>query len=181
MTKKIIPVAVLVGIAIGATGTYYSNYAFSFFGIQEISIPSMEKKHTDDLTQEILSAVLFTNELQYTLVEVKKTDFGINGEKPLEGGIFLIVKVEIENFGKQEVTVYGKNWILTDENGRTYSPKTFNASPEINDNIFSIRIPPGFKVTKNVGFEIPSGIESERKMYVPDKPNESNPILLSVI
>jgi len=102
-------------------------------------------------------------------------------EKPLEGGIFLITKIEIENFGKQEVIVYGKNWLLKDENERVYSPKTFNAIPENNENIFSIRIPPGFKIIKNIGFEIPSKVESTRELYVADKPLESNPILLGIV
>jgi len=49
---------------------------------------------------------ILTNELQYSLIEVKKTDFGINGEKPLEGGVFLITKIEIENLGKKCISFF---------------------------------------------------------------------------
>ena len=34
---------------------------------------------------------------------MKKSDFGIMGEKPLEGGVYLIGKIKIENLGKQEL------------------------------------------------------------------------------
>ena len=149
--------------------------------MDEFSIPSINEEKEKNLVVPTLPKTLRTNELQYTLVEIKTTDFGINGEKPLEGGVFLITKVEIENFGKHEVIVYGKNWLLKDENERVYSPKTFNATPEKNENIFNIRIPPGFKITKSIGFEIPSNVESVRELYVADKPLESNPILLGIV
>jgi len=173
--------AVIVGIILGSVGTYYSNYVFSILGMDELSVPSMSEEKTKDGKTQTLPKTLLTNELQYTLVEVKKTDFGINGEKPLEGGIFLITKVEIENFGKQEVIVYGENWFLKDQEDRIYTPKTFNATPEKNNNIFSIRIPPGFKIIQDIGFEIPLRLESERELYVADKAFESEPIFLGVV
>lgn len=181
MAKKHIAIAVIVGIIIGSIGTYYSNYIFSIVGMEELSFPYTMEEKNGDVKLQTIPKTIFTNELQYTLVEVQKTDFGINGEKPLEGGIFLITKVTIENFGKQEVIVYGKNWLLKDENERVYSPKTFNAKPENNENIFSIRIPPGFKIIKSIGFEIPSNVESTRELFVPDKPRESSPILLGIV
>lgn len=150
-------------------------------GFDEISLPSINEDKITNVKMQTIPKTILTNELQYTLVEVKKTDFGINGEKPLEGGIFLITKVEIENFGTHEVIVYGKNWLLKDENGRVYSPKTFNAVPEQNENIFSIRIPPGFKIIKSIGFEVPINVESLRELYVADKPLDSNPILLGIV
>jgi len=173
--------AVIVGIILGSVGTYYSNYVFSILGMDELSVPSMSEEKTKDGKIQTLPKTLLTNELQYTLVEIKKTDFGINGEKPLEGGIFLITKVEIENFGKQEVIVYGENWFLKDQEDRIYTPKTFNATPEKNNNIFSIRIPPGFKIIQDIGFEIPLRLESERELYVADKAFESEPIFLGVV
>ena len=49
------------------------------------------------------------------------------------------------------------------------------------EHIFSIRIPPGFKITKNIGFEIPSSLELDRELYVADKPFESQPVLLGIV
>ena len=172
---------VIIGVMLGSIGTYYSNYAFSFFGVEELSLPSLNDEKSKKNEMQELPKTLLTNELQYTLVEVKRTDFGVSGEKPLEGGVFLITKIEIENFGTTEAIVYGKNWQLKDEKGRTYTPRTFDASKENNDNIFSIRIPPGFKIIKNIGFEIPSSLDLSRELYVADKPFESQPILLGVV
>ncbi|MDH3618152.1 MAG: DUF4352 domain-containing protein [Nitrosopumilus sp.] len=181
MAKKYIVVAVIVGITLGSLGTYFSNYALNLFGIDEISIPSLDEQKQIGVQMQSIPKSIFTNELQYNLVEVKKTDFGINGEKPLEGGVFLITKIEIENFGKQEVIVYGENWFLKDQDDRVYTPKTFNATPEKNENIFSIRIPPGFKITQNIGFEIPSKLESQKELYVADRAFESEPIFLGIV
>lgn len=165
----------------GSLGIYFSNYALNYFGIEELSIPSMVKEEPRSIQTQSFPKSILTNDLQYKLLEVKKTDFGINGEKPLEGGIFLITKVEIENFGKQEVIVYGENWFLKDKDDRIYTPKTFNATPEKNKNIFSIRIPPGFKIVQDIGFEIPSRLESERELYVANKSFESEPIFLGFV
>jgi len=181
LAKKYIVVAIIIGITLGSLGTYFSNYALNLFGIEELSIPSMNEEKQMGAQMQSTPKSILTNELQYSLVEVKKTDFGINGEKPLEGGIFLITKIEIENFGKQEVIVYGENWFLKDQDDRVYTPKTFNATPEKNENIFSIRIPPGFKITQNIGFEIPSKLESQKELYVADRAFESEPIFLGIV
>jgi hypothetical protein len=180
LAKKYIVVAIVIGITLGSLGTFFSNYALNLFGIDEISIPSMNEEKQMG-TQMYAPKTILTNELQYSLVEVKTTDFGINGERPLEGGVFLITKVEIENFGKQEVIVYGENWFLKDPDDRIYTPKTFNATPEKNENIFSIRIPPGFKITQNIGFEIPSKLDSQKELYVADRAFESEPIFLGIV
>ena len=180
MAKKYIVVAIIIGITLGSVGTYFSNYALNLFGIDEISIPSMDEEKQIGAQMHTPKSIL-TNELQYSLVEVKKTDFGINGEKPLEGGVFLITKIKIENFGKQEVIVYGENWFLKDQDDRVYTPKTFSATPEKNENIFSIRIPPGFKITQNIGFEIPYKLESQKELYVADRAFESEPIFLGIV
>lgn len=172
---------IIIGIIVGSIGTYYSNYAFNFLGIDELSLPSLEEEKPKRMEMQSLPKTLLTNELQYTLLEIKRTDFGVNGEKPLEGGVFLITKIEIENYGTAEAIVYGKNWLLKDEKGRIYTPKTFDASKEDNEHIFSIRIPPGFKITKNIGFEIPSSLELDRELYVADKPFESQPVLLGIV
>jgi len=181
LAKKYIFVAIIIGIAIGSVGTYFSNYAFNFFGIEELSIPSMGEGRPKDTSTQVFPQGLLTNELKYKLLEVKKIDFGINGEKPLEGGVFLITKIEIENLAKYEVTVYGENWFLKDQDDRVYTPKTFNATPEKNENIFSIRIPPGFKIVKGIGFEIPSNLESTRELYVADRAFESEPVFLGIV
>jgi hypothetical protein len=181
LAKKFVIAGIIIGIIVGSIGTYYSNYAFSFFGIDELSIPSFEEEKSQLIEIPQIPKTLLTNDLQYTLVEIKRTDFGVNGEKPLEGGVFLITKIEIENYGTTEAIVYGKNWLLKDEKGRMYTPKTFDASKENNENIFSIRIPPGFKIVKNIGFEIPSNLELARELYVADKPFDSQPILLGIV
>lgn len=180
MAKKTIVIGIIIGIILGSFGTYYSNYFLSFVGIQEISFPSDQATYDHELTTSI-PITLETNELRYTLVEVKESDFGINGEKPLEGGIYLISKIKIENLGKKELIVFGKNWLLKDKDERTYNVKTFDANPETSEKIFSIRIPPGFTVTKNIGFEIPYELKSSREFYVPNGGFESQPILLGKV
>ncbi|MDX1440973.1 MAG: DUF4352 domain-containing protein [Nitrosopumilaceae archaeon] len=181
MAKKFIVAAVLFGIVIGSLGTYYSNYLLDSIGLENLDFPSNQKEESSPEPIDPLPKTLLTNEIQYTLLEVKQTDFGIRGEKPLEGGIFLITKLQIENFGKQEIVVYGKNWSLRDENNRIYTPKTFDVTNEDNENIFSIRIPPGFKIETNIGFEIPVNLDSNRELYVSDKGGVSQPIFLATI
>ena len=181
MAKKYILISIIIGVILGSFGTYYSNYALNLLGIDELSIPSIDKKNDAGVRLPDVPKSILTNELRYNLIEVKKTDFGINGEKPLEGGVFLVVKIEIENLGKKEVTVFGKNWFLKDIVDRVYTPKTFSSIPENGENIFSVRIPPGFKITQNVGFEIPSKLESTKELYVPNKAFESEPIFLGVV
>lgn len=181
MAKKSIIIGIIVGIVLGSCGTYFSNYFLGYIGGPEISFPnSFNSTEVATLTSN-LPLTLETNELRYTLVEVKESDFGINGEKPLEGGIYLIGKIKIENLGKQELIVFGKNWQLKDKNQRTYNVKTFDANLESSDKIFSIRIPPGFTVTKNIGFEIPTELKSSREFYVPNSGFESQPVLLGKI
>ena len=181
MAKKWIVIGIIVGIILGSAGTYYSNYFLGYFGISELSFPSNTKTTVDSEPTTYLPITLETNELRYTLVEVKESDFGIKGEKPLEGGIYLINKIKIENLGTQELIVYGKDWKLIDKNERTYKVKTFDANPESAEKIFSIRIPPGFTVTNNIGFEIPSELQSSREFYVPNSGFESQPVLLGEI
>ena len=181
MAKKSIVIFIVVGIILGSIGTYYSNYFLGYIGISEITFPSTIQTTVELEPISFLPITLETNELRYTLIEVKESDFGINGEKPLEGGIYLLHKIKIENLGKQELIVYGKNWQLKDNNQRTYKVKTFDANPEQNEKIFSIRIPPGFTVTKNIGFEIPFELKTPREFYVPNSGFESQPILLGKV
>ena len=181
MAKKHVVLVFVIGIVLGSLGTYFSNYGLNYFGIEELSIPSFNEKNLMSTPIQSIPKTIITNDLHYKLLEVKKTDFGINGEKPLEGGIFLVTKVEIENLGKEEVIVYGENWFLKDKEDRIYTPKTFNATPEKNNNVFSIRIPPGFKIVQDIGFEIPSKLESERELYVANKSFDSQPIFLSLV
>jgi hypothetical protein len=180
LAAKFIIIAIVISIFLGSMGTFYSNYALNFLGIPEISIPSIDKTEDKIEQTKSLPVSIVTNQLRYTLSEVKEIGFGINGEKPLEGGIFLLTKVEIENMGKNEVVIYGQNWQIRDKHDRVYTPKTFDAQPENNEKIFSIRIPPGFKITKTVGFEIPLGLEHPRDLYVADRGFESKPIFLGV-
>ena len=62
-----------------------------------------------------------------------------------------------------------------------YTPKTFDATPEKNENIFSIRIPPGFKIVKGIGFEVPSSLETIHELYVADRAFDSDPIFLGLV
>ena len=78
MAKKYIAIGVIVGIIIGSVGSYYSNYVFSILGVEELSFSTNEEKGKDVKMQPVPKTLL-TNELQYTLVEVQKTDFGVNG------------------------------------------------------------------------------------------------------
>jgi len=167
-------------MVLGALGTYFSFYFTDFLGLERI-YPEPEIKTKVDSQKVPSPTILLTNDLKYTIVESLRTDFGINGERALKNGVFLVVKIEIENFGKKEVIIYGENWFLKDNQDRIFLPKTFDANPEETERLFSIRIPPGFKVTKHVGFEIPSSLESPIDLYVADKPFDSSPILLGKV
>ncbi len=104
------------------------------------------------------------------------------GKNPwMEGGIFVIVKTEIENIGKTEIKVFGKNWLLEDSKGRIYTPKSYNAIKENDDNIFSIEIPPGFKIVRDIGFEVPITSQNDLDLYVADSSFDSKPVLLGKI
>ena len=136
------------------------------------------EKETESVT---IPKTLFTDEIKYVLVDTKRTDFGVNGEIPLNGGIYLITKIEIENLTKEEIIIYGKNWFIKDSKDRIYKPQSFNAKTDA-ENIFSIRIPPGFTVVKNIGFEIPSDLKSDINLYVADSSGlVTKPILLGQV
>lgn len=177
MNKRILILGLIIGIAIGTVATYYSVYALTLMEIQILPNSADEKPVKQELISATIPKTLFTDELKYVLLDTKRTDFGVNGELPLEGGIFLIAKIEIENLTKEEVIVYGKNWFVKDTEDRIYKPNSFNANKDP-ENIFSIRIPPGFTVVKNIGFEIPSELESGINLYVADSGFSSSPILL---
>lgn len=171
----------VLGIALGSLGTYLlltSPVIANVFDVKTMMAPT-EINSTKDESYKHPSMV--KNNLKYTVLEVRTSDYGIKGEKPLEGGIFLIIKVEIENLDKTEVSIRGKNWFLQDSKGRTYLPKTHNANPLDNEDLFSIRVPPGFKVVRDVGFEIPSYIDENFELYVPNKPLDSEPVVLGKV
>ena len=135
----------------------------------------------EGITEQSHQPTIITNDLKYTVLDVRKSNFGVKGEKPLEGGIFIITKLEIENTGKSEVTVYGASWFVKDSDGRIFKPKTFDATPEEDERYFSIQIPPGFKIMRDVGFEVPATPELGLQLYVADKPLAAEPILLGKI
>ena len=177
MNKRIFILGIIIGVAIGGIATYYSVYALTIMEIQILPNLSNQEPIKQELISTTIPKTLFTDELKYVLLDTKRTDFGVNGEIPLEGGIFLIAKIEIENLTKEEIIVYGKNWFIKDTEDRIYKPHSFNAKKD-SENLFSIRIPPGFTVVKNIGFEIPSELDSGINLYVADSGFNSSPILL---
>lgn len=167
----------IIGIAVGASAVTFAltnNEIRSFLALDQVS----EIQSSD---QEDLATTLVTNDLKYAVLDVRKSEYGVNGERPLGGGIFVITKIEIENLGKTEVTVYGKSWYLEDSKGRIFKPKSYNAEKVENENRFSIDIPPGFKVVKDIGFEVPVSSQNNLDLYVADKSFDSKPILLGKI
>ncbi|MDX1596805.1 MAG: DUF4352 domain-containing protein [Nitrosopumilaceae archaeon] len=178
MNKKTLIAGIIIGVIVGGVSTYYSMYALTLMEIELLPSVSKTEVIKEEKESVVVPKTLFTDELKYVLLDTKRTDFGVNGEMPLEGGIYLIIKVEIENLTKEEIVVYGKNWFIKDSEDRIYKPQSFNAKKDT-ENIFSIRIPPGFTVVKNIGFEIPSNLESGMNFYVADSPGYvSEPILL---
>lgn len=174
----------IIGIVIGSASTIVVITNFPLF-TSEFFDPGNYIKLQDeqeiDEKEKIVENSLTTNNLRYELVDVKKSDFGINGEKPLEGGTFLITILEIENTGKTEAIIYGTNWFVKDSEERIFKPKTHNAISEDGEKRFSIAIPPGFKVVKEIGFEIPVGSQLSMSLYVADKPGDSEPLLFGQI
>jgi len=180
LSKKIIAVTLFIGMMIGGSGMFVLFQNFLIFENEnEISLDAFIK--FEENPKEKIPTTLITNELKYTLLEVNTLDFGINGEKPLEGGIFIIVELEIENLQKEEALIYGTNWFVKDSEGRIFKAKTHNAAPEDSEKKFSIVIPPSFKVTKKIGFEIPSNPQSSMELFVADKPGDAQPILFGKI
>ena len=83
--------------------------------------------------------------------------------------------------GKNEIIIYGNSWFVKDSQERIYKPKSYDTNSEDNENIFSIRIPPGFTVTKKIGFEIPNDSNSVQ-LFVSNGPTkEAEPILFTRI
>jgi len=177
LNKRIFILGIIIGVAIGGIATYYSVYALTIMEIQILPNSSDQESVKQELISTTIPKTLFTDELKYVLLDTKRTDFGVNGEMPLEGGIFLIAKIEIENLTKEEIIIYGKNWFIKDTEDRIYKPHSFNAKKDP-ENLFSIRIPPGFTVVKNIGFEIPTELDSGINLYVADSGFNSSPIML---
>lgn len=176
-------VGIIIGIIIGSSGMYYLliNSPILEIGLLIPAVESINQIPIEGLSDNDQKPTLVTNDLKYTVLDVQKSDFGVKGEKPLEGGVFVISKIEIENIGKTEVMVFGTSWFVQDSEGRIFKPKTFDAAAEENEMLFSIQIPPGFKIVKDVGFEIPSQLKLPLQLYVADKPSTSDPVLLGRI
>lgn len=183
MSVRPIIIGIIIGVVIGSIGTFFLFNNTTIFEDVGLLFPedSFTQMPIEDFSEQDLRPVLATNELKYTVLDVRTSDFGVNGEKPLEGGIFVITKVEIENIGKTEVVVYGTSWFVQDSEGRIFKPKTFDAIPEGGGKYFSIQIPPGFKITRDIGFEVPSEPSLPLQLYVAENSYESDPILLGQI
>ena len=182
MSKKTVVILLFAGIVIGGSGMFVISENFPIYENEnEINLDKFIKFEQESKEAVQTPTILFTNDLKYTLLDVNRLDFGINGEKPLEGGVFIIAEVEIENLQKEEAVIYGKNWFVKDSEGRIFKTKTHNATSEDSEKKFSIVIPPSFKVTKKIGFEIPSDSQLSMELFVADKPDDSQPILLSKI
>jgi hypothetical protein len=176
-------VGIIIGIIFGSSGTYYLLVHTPILEINLLG-PAVEPSNQipiEEMIETDQKLTLETNNLRYTVLDVRKSDFGVKGEKPLEGGIFVISKIEIENIGKTEVKVYGTSWFVQDSEGRVFKPKTFDATPEKDEKFFSVQIPPGFKIVKDVGFEIPAQLKLPLQLYVADKSTSAEPILLGRI
>lgn len=175
-------IGIIIGLALGSSGTLFliSNTSIldgNLLGIDNsFSHAPIEEKNEQDL-----KPFLITNNLKYTILDVRTSGFGVKGEKPLEGGIFVISKLEIENIGKTELIVYGTSWFVQDSEGRIFKPKTFDATPTNDERYFSIQIPPGFKIVKDIGFEIPSEPSLPLELYVAKNSFEADAILLGQI
>jgi hypothetical protein len=176
-------IGIIIGIAIGSSGMYFLLVNTPIFDIGLLGPieDSFNQIPIEVLSEDSQKLFLVTNDLMYTVIDVRKSDFGVKGEKPLKGGIFVISKLEIENIGTTEVTVYGTSWFVQDSEGRIFKPKTFDASTEDGEKLFSIQIPPGFKVVNDIGFEIPALPQLPLQLYVSDKSFEADPILLGQI
>ncbi len=167
----------IIGFAVGVSATTFAltnSELKGIFGLDEVS-------EMTTIAEDELETTLVTSDLKYAVLDVRKSEYGVNGERPLGGGIFVIARIEIENIGKTEVMVFGENWHLKDTKGRIFKPKSHNAQDLENEKRFSIEIPPGFKVIKDVGFEVPIASQSNLDLYVADSSFDSKPILLGKI
>jgi hypothetical protein len=175
-------IGLIIGIVIGSTGTYFllvntPILESGLLGPQD----SFTQIPIEGFSEQDLRPVLITNDLKYTVLDVRTSEFGVKGESPLEGGTYVVAKLEIENIGKTELIVYGTSWFVHDSEGRIFKPKTFDATPEEDGKYFSIQIPPGFKIRKDIGFEIPSEPSFPLQLYVAKNSFEAEPILLGQI
>jgi hypothetical protein len=178
-----IVVGIIIGIILGSSGMYYLlvHTPILEIGLLGPAVESSNQMPVEELSAADQKPTLATNDLKYTVLDVRKSDFGVKGEKPLEGGIFVISKIQIENIGKTEVMVFGNSWFVQDSEGRIFKPKTFDATAEEDEKLFSIQIPPGFKIVKDIGFEIPAQLKLPLQLYVADKSSTGDPILLGRI
>jgi hypothetical protein len=176
-------IGIIVGIIIGSFGTFFLLNTFPFIetNILNVKDSALSPLPLKSLEAQDLKPVLITNNLKYSVLDVRKSSFGVKGEKPLEGGTFVITKIEIENIGKTEAVVYGTTWNVQDDLGRIFKPKSFDAQPEDEAKRFSIQIPPGFKVTQDIGFEVPSRSNASLYLFVADSSSTAEPILLGQI
>ena len=176
-------IGIIIGIILGSSGMYFllANTPIMEVGLLGPVQDSFNQIPIEGLGEGDQKPSLETNDLTYTVLDVRKADFGVKGEKPLKGGIFVISKIEIENIGKTELMVYGTSWFVQDSEGRIFKPKTFDATPEEAEKLFSIKIPPGFKIVNDIGFEIPAEPLLPLQLYVSDKSFEADPILLGQI
>lgn len=74
---------------------------------------------------------------------------------------FVIVSVEVENNGKEPLTISGNQFVLVDEKGNNYENDGMRDIAVGSDNpYFSLTdsINPGLKKTGNVSFEIPESV-----------------------
>jgi hypothetical protein len=172
-------IILFAGIVIGSAGMYFVINNLPVPAI--VNAPIVSFNDLEQLEEKKAVNLLVTNNIRYNLLDTKKSEFGVNGEKPLEGGLFVITELEIENIGKEEMIIYGNSWFVKDSEERVYKPKSHNVNKD-NENIFSITIPPGFKVTKKIGFEIPKESDKSIDLFVADSPSkEAKSILFTRI
>ncbi len=75
----------IIGIALGATSAGFilmNSEIAQVLGlgrISEVAAPTSTEK------EEAQAATLITNDLKYAILDVRKSDYGVNGEKPLDG------------------------------------------------------------------------------------------------
>ena len=179
LNGKIFLIGIVVGLVLGTIGFYFTLTTFPEMASLLFVFPQTLDESVEIPLEELnKKPTLITNELVYTLLDTRQSEFGIQGEKPLSGGVFVISKLEIENIGKTEISVYGDSWYVQDSKDRIFKPKSFDPKLHNDERLFVIKIPPGFKLVNDIGFEVPSKLELPLYLYVDDASTESKSILL---
>ena len=135
-------------------------------GCGTTNVPTKVTSTTPSTTEQVTKTETFQigdtfklGDLQYRVNGVR-TSAGTNQYmKPKEGNVFLLIDVTVENQGKDEAGISSMlSFKLSDKEGRSQE-LSIEALTEANGKLDG-SIPPGKKITGELGYQVPTGPQS---------------------